>query len=264
MEVNIYSQDGSVKGKIKLPKIFETSYRPRLIQRAVLSSESAKLQPKSTMYHAGRNYTAIYFGKRNHRNTLIKHSIARKPRLKNRRHLIEGNVAGIPGVVKGPQAHPPHSNKKIAERINKKEKQIAFYSALSALTNKELIKARGHIFSDVLTYPIVVESKLEDAVKTKEIIAFLKKLGVYADVEKSKNSKRVRAGIGKLRGRKYKRSKSILFVTDKDCAKLHKAARNLEGVDVVAARNLSVELLAPGGNAGRLTVFAEGALKELK
>ena len=126
MEVNVYSLDGSVKGKIKLPEVFNTSYRPRLILRAVLSARSKRLQRKGAMYKAGRLYTAEYIGKRHHPNSLIGHSIARKPRLKNRRRLIQGNVAGIPGTVGGPKAHPPKPEKNLAEEINKKERRLAF------------------------------------------------------------------------------------------------------------------------------------------
>ena len=36
------------------------------------------------------------------------------------------------------------------------------------------------------------------------------------------------------------------------------------GVDVCAPKDLSAELLAPGGVAGRLTVFTEAALKALE
>jgi large subunit ribosomal protein L4e len=35
-------------------------------------------------------------------------------------------------------------------------------------------------------------------------------------------------------------------------------------VDVVEVRNLNVELLAPGGEPGRLTIWSEKAIEELK
>ena len=80
---------------------------------------------------------------------------------------------------------------------------------------------------------------------------------------KAKERRKIRAGKGKKRGRKYKRKKSILFVVGK-AEKIFKAARNLEGVDVVESRNLNAELLAPGALAGRLTVWSEDALKGLE
>jgi len=264
MEVNVYKVDGTIKGKLKLSPIFNTDYKPRLILRAVLSSESARIQPKGVMPGAGRLYTAYYFGKRQHPNQLVAKSIARKPRLRNQRSLIQGNVAGIPGTVGGPNAHPPRAEKVIAERINKKEKKNALYSAIAALAKKELVKERGHKFDDKLTLPVVVENEFEKLDKTKKVLDFLKKLGIDQDVERAKARKTVRAGIGKSRGRKYKRAKSILFVTKTEKCALEKAARNLEGVDVIAARNLSVESIAPAGKAGRLTVFVEDALKKFE
>ena len=60
----------------------------------------------------------------------------------------------------------------------------------------------------------------------------------------------------------HKTPKSVLLVVaNKDG--LAKAARNLPGVDVVAAKDLSAEDLAPGGDMGRLTVFTAAAVEAL-
>ncbi len=65
-----------------------------------------------------------------------------------------------------------------------------------------------------------------------------------------------------MRGRRYKKKKSLLIVTSKNSDVL-KASRNLPGVDAVEVRNLNVELLAPGGHAGRLVVYTKSALSYL-
>ena len=44
----------------------------------------------------------------------------------------------------------------------------------------------------------------------------------------------------------------------------HKAASNVPGVDVVAAKDLCAEDLAPGGDAGRLTVWTKQAIGALE
>ncbi|MFH0971012.1 MAG: 50S ribosomal protein L4, partial [Candidatus Micrarchaeota archaeon] len=41
------------------------------------------------------------------------------------------------------------------------------------------------------------------------------------------------------------------------------AARNLPGVDVCMVEMLDAELLAPGGNAGRLTIWTENAINRM-
>jgi large subunit ribosomal protein L4e len=71
----------------------------------------------------------------------------------------------------------------------------------------------------------------------------------------------VRAGRGKMRGRRYKQRKSVLIVTSETPLR---AAVNLAGVDAVAVGQLNAELLAPGTQAGRLTVWTAGALKKLE
>jgi len=75
--------------------------------------------------------------------------------------------------------------------------------------------------------------------------------------------KKVRAGKGKRRGRKYKRKVGPLIVISEDKG-IVKAAKNLPGVDVCFVENLNVELLAPGGQPGRLTIWSNSAIEKLK
>jgi large subunit ribosomal protein L4e len=97
-------------------------------------------------------------------------------------------------------------------------------------------------------------------VKTKEVVAFLEAVGAHTDVERADDGKTVRAGRGTSRGRKHKEPTSILFVTSSEPSK---AARNLAGVDVATAANVSAEDLAPGTHPGRLTVWTESAVEEV-
>ena len=54
----------------------------------------------------------------------------------------------------------------------------------------------------------------------------------------------------------------MLIVIGKDSG-IWKAARNLPGVDVVSVEKLTVELLCPGGDAGRLTLWTKDAVEKL-
>jgi len=263
MKVNVYDIAGQVKKQITLPKAFDTEIRPRLITRAYVSSLTKKIQPKGTYIDAGRNTSALYVGKRRIRDSLIAVGEARKPRTKNARNLVQGRVAGIPGVVGGPKAHPPKVETVIAEKINKKERKLALACALAATTNRELVFGKGHIVDEKMTLPIIIEDKVEGIRKTKDIYNILESLKIEQDVETAKKKKTMRAGKGKKRGRIYRRKKSILFVVSDDKAKAIKGVRNLEGVDVSTVKNLSVEKLAPGGKAGRLVIFTESAVNAL-
>lgn len=261
MKAPVYSVEGKKVKEIELPKVFETEFNPGLIKRAVLSIESNALQPKGSDAWAGRKTTAEYIGIRSppqaKRN--INTGRARRPRTKNRRFILYGKVAGISGVVKGPKAFPPQTEKKIKEKINKKEKKQALNSAIAATTKKELVEKRGHRVES-LELPLIIENDFETKTKTREVSEILKKLNLWNDVEKAKKGKKIRAGKGKRRGRKYKKAKSVLIVIGENSS-IVKSSRNLEGVDISTAKNLNAKLLAPGAQAGRLTLWTENAIK---
>ena len=138
---------------------------------------------------------------------------------------------------------------------------MAIRSAIASTGNADLVKGRGHKFDAQL--PLVAENALENIEKTKDIIAFLQAAGVYTDVLRAKDGRNIRAGRGKLRGRRYKNRKSLLIVASSDSA-VFKSARNLAGVDVVSVSSLNAETLAPGTHAGRLTVWTESAIADLE
>ena len=71
--------------------------------------------------------------------------------------------------------------------------------------------------------------------------------------------KKIRAGKGKMRGRKYRKKTGILFVIAKDEG-ISKAVSNLPGCHVCRVENLGVEQLAPGASPGRLTIWSKGAI----
>ncbi len=265
MKAGVLSVSGSKVKEISLPKVFETPFEPALIKRAVLSIQSAKRQPKGVKPNAGRNNTATYIGRRGKpqfRRT-INVGRARKPRLKNRRELLFGRVASVPEAVGGPKAHPPKTGKTLKEKINKKEKKKALESAIAATAIKECVKKRNSWVKEKMDLPLVVEAKFEGISKTKEVNESLSALHLLDGVENAKKKRQIRAGKGKKRGRKYKKRKSFLVVTGGK-AEVFRAARNLEGVEVVEAGNLNAELLAPGAEAGRLTLWTENALNALK
>ncbi len=263
MKASVLGLNGVAMKEIELPKVFESDINMALIKRAVLSIQSARIQRKGTKKGAGRDYTAVYIGARGKpaQHRIINTERSRLPRLKNKRFLSGGNVALVSWAVKGPTAHPPKPEMDPVEYINKKEKRKATNSAIAATADLKLVKNRGHRIGD-MKLPIVVEDRLEALDKTKKVVEALKALKVWADVERAKDSRTLRAGAGRQRGRRYQKSKSVLFVV-KGSDKFFRAARNLEGVEVVKASTINAELLAPGTVPGRLTVYSEGAIKEL-
>ncbi|MEM1536927.1 MAG: 50S ribosomal protein L4, partial [Candidatus Bathyarchaeia archaeon] len=88
------------------------------------------------------------------------------------------------------------------------------------------------------------------------------KLGVLADLFRVKESRKVRAGKGKLRGRRLKQAVGPLIVVAEDRG-IGEAARNIPGVDVVKVNELNAEVLAPGTHPGRLTIWTKSAIEAL-
>jgi large subunit ribosomal protein L4e len=247
MGVKIIDIGGKVVGEIELPKVFSEVYRPDLIKRAVLASQANRLQPYGSFKYAGLLKSARYWG--------TGFGVARVPRIAGGRR-----AAIVPQARGGRRAHPPKPEKVLSEKINKKERLLALKSAIAATANPELVSARGHIFEAEL--PVVAEG-VEELSRTKEVVEFLKSAGLYDDVKRAKDGIKIRAGKGKMRGRRYKKPKSVLFVTSSKCS-LERAARNLPGVDVVRLAEMSVEDLAPGTHAGRLTVWSLHAIERMQ
>ncbi len=246
MKAQVRTVTGEIARDIDLPAVFEEEYRPDLIKRAVLALQSTRFQPHGTNPFAGLRTSAESWGSGR--------GVAQVPRLKN-----SSRVARVPQAVGGRAAHPPKVEKVLVKQINRKEKRKALRSAIAASIIPDLVRERGHRFAGDL--PIICEDRLEELSRTGDVIAALAALGVYADVERAKNSRKIRAGRGTMRGRRYKQRRSILIVT---AGEPLRAARNLAGVDAVTVAQLNTELLAPGTQAGRLTVWTESAIRRLE
>ncbi|MBI5051512.1 50S ribosomal protein L4, partial [Candidatus Micrarchaeota archaeon] len=160
----------------------------------------------------------------------------------------------IPQSVKGRRAHPPKPQKILIEEMNLKEYSKALASAIASTANKSLLKNKSS------ECPIVMDNSFEKLTKTKQVISVLQALKVYSLVEKSKEKTHYVSGI-RHRSKRTKFPKSVLVVVGNGGLK---AARNLSGVDVVSAKELQVRHLAPGTHAGRVAVYTEDALKQIK
>ncbi|TDA31680.1 MAG: 50S ribosomal protein L4 [Hadesarchaea archaeon] len=254
MKVPVFSLEGSPVGELELPEFFQEEYRPDLIRRAVLSSQTARLQPKGVDPMAGKRTSAETWGKG--------YGVARVRRVKGRGYPAAGRGAFAPHTVGGRRAHPPKVEKVLKERINRKEKRLALRSAVAATARAELVRSRGHLTEGVPSLPLVVEDRLEELSETKRVKEVFQKLGLWKEVERVSSGIKIRAGRGKMRGRRYRSPVGPLVVVSKDRG-IKKGAGNLPGVKVVEARNLGVEDLAPGGMPARLTVWTPSALQEL-
>jgi large subunit ribosomal protein L4e len=183
---------------------------------------------------------------------------ARIPRVKGG----SGRAAFAPGTMKGRAAHPQRAEKVIVKNIPKKEAKLALTSAIAATATKEVVLGRGHKIEKVVGLPLVVDDAFESLTKAKEVEDAFASLGLTEDVVRVRDSRNIRAGKGKSRGRRIKQAIGPLIVVVEGKG-LVNAASNLPGVEVTTVANLNTEMLAPGTHPGRLTVWTNGAIAKL-
>merc|ERR1712137_400080 len=117
-------------------------------------------------------------------------------------------------------------------RVNLQQKRMAVCSALAASALPALVMARGHAINQVPEVPLVVANDAFTGMeKTRTAVALLKALNAYDDVQKTKDSRKIRAGKGKRRNRRYVQHVGPLVIFD-EAGPLTRASRNIPGVDM--------------------------------
>lgn len=253
-QVRVYSVEGEAVKTIELPAVFRSEVRPDLIRRAVTAFQANRRQPYGPNPRSGMKHSVRWSGKG--------HGVSRVPRLR------DGSTgAQAPGTVGGRRAHPPRPDTVWAKKVNRHERGLARNAALAALRDPALVSARGHRFDSSLSLPVVLEDAIEslepEEGATREGVSILERLGLQEDVQRAKDGRHVRAGRGKMRGRRVRQPRSLLVVV-KEPSKVRRLFGNLPGVEVVTPAALDAEVLAPGGDPGRLAVFSEGAIEILR
>lgn len=264
----VYDIDVELGKKVALPDSFNSEIRTDLVKLAVASARANRRQAYGSNPHVGKRKPM----------SGMKHSVEwwGKGRGVSRimRRTGQRRAAQNPHTLGGRRAHGPKVEKDWSRKLNRNERRLARNSALTATTDIDIVSNRGHRFAEeISTLPIVLGEYSENGEKidieafnlkggTRKVNAIFEALGLGDDLRRARDGRKIRAGKATMRGRVHKTPKSVLLVVaNKDG--LAKAARNLPGVDVVAAKDLSAEHLAPGGDLGRLTVFTKAAVEAL-
>jgi large subunit ribosomal protein L4e len=262
VKLKVLSLAKEAKSEINAPEQMNEPVRPDLIKKAVLAVQNNTRQAYGSTPLAGKKVSAFVSKRRRDYKACYGHGIARTPRKIMSKRGMRMNWVGAfaPNTVGGRRSHPPKLFKIWDWKINTKERRKAIRSAMSACIIKTMVVERGHKVPE--NYPFFIETKFEDISKTKDALIALEKLGFAEELERL-GDVRIRAGRGKMRGRKYRIKKGPLIVVSQKC-KLMDAAANIRGIDVVTVDRLNAELLAPGCDFGRLALFTEAAVKRLE
>ena len=257
---------------VTLPDAFSSNVRMDLIRSAVHSSRANRRQPYGHREHDGKKSP----------QPGMKHSVEwwGKGRGVSRIMRKTGQRTGAqnPHTRGGRRAHGPKVDKDWSQKLNSKQKNAARDSAIAATADSSLVSARGHRFEEGTNFPIILDGYVESRqgsdekydieslplqYSTRKFMAIMEGIGLGEDLRRAKSGRTIRAGKGTMRGRKVRTPKSVLLVVSSREG-LHKAASNIPGVDVVVAKDLCAEDLAPGGDPGRLTVWTRPAIEAMR
>ncbi|KAI5291023.1 hypothetical protein KEM52_000281 [Ascosphaera acerosa] len=217
-----------------------------------------KRQPYAVSEKAGEQTSAESWG--------TGRAVARIPRVSGGGTHRAGQAAFGNQCRAGRMFAPTKVWRRWQQKVNLKQKRFAVASSLAASSVSALLLARGHRVEKVPEVPLVIESKaLEGLAKTKAAIALLKGVGAGPELEKVDKSRKIRAGHGKLRGRRYRQRRGPLVVyhPEADGKSVVKAFRNIPGVETSSVFALNLLQLAPGGHLGRFIVWSSAAFAAL-
>jgi len=111
---------------------------------------------------------------------------------------------------------PTKTYRRWHRKVNKNQRRFAIVSALAASASTSLVLARGHRIEQIPEVPLVLSNdSILDVEKTSQAVKILKTLNAYNDVEKSKDSRKIRSGKGKLRNRRYVQRRGPLIIYHK-------------------------------------------------
>ncbi|GAO46666.1 60S ribosomal protein L4-A [Saitoella complicata NRRL Y-17804] len=252
--INVYSQTGEVSGNVNLPGVFRAPIRPDIVRAVHTSIAKNKRQPYAVSVKAGHQTSAESWG--------TGRAVARIPRVSGGGTHRAGQAAFGNMCRGGRMFAPTKVWRKWHVKVNQNERRFAVVSAVAASAVPSLVLARGHRIEEIQEVPLVIADAAQSLTKTKEAVALLRELKAYRDVIKVSNSRKVRAGKGKLRNRRHRQRRGPLVVYSEDNG-LVKAFRNIPGVELANVRTLNLLQLAPGGHLGRFIIWTQSAFELL-
>jgi len=244
----------SVIEQLVLPAVFVAPIRPDIVHFVHTNIAKNHRQAYAVSPGAGHQHSAESWG--------TGRAVARIPRVSGGGTSRAGQAAFGNMCRAGRMFAPNKTWRRWHRAVNTNQKRFAVASALAASALPGLVFGRGHQIEQVPELPLVVDTAVESLKKTKQAIAALKSVGAYDDVIKAKDSRKLRCGKGKMRGRRHVQRRGPLVVYADD-AGLVSAFRNLPGVELAHVDRLNLLQLAPGGHLGRFVIWSRSAFARL-
>jgi large subunit ribosomal protein L4e len=236
-----------------MPAVFTAPIRDDIVQFVHANMNKNRRQAHGVFHKAGMQHSAESWG--------TGRAVARIPRIGGSGTSRSGQGAFGNQCRKGRMFAPLKTYRRWHRKINTNQKRHAVASAIAASAVTPLVIARGHKVLNVPELPLVVDSLNVDS--TKALLQTLKAVGAGDDMKRSRDSKKVRTGQGKMRNSRYVLRRGPLIVYGEQNENVKRTARNLPGVDFVNVHRLNLLQLAPGGHLGRFIIWTQDAFKAL-
>uniref|UniRef100_A0A7S1GBQ5 Large ribosomal subunit protein uL4 C-terminal domain-containing protein n=1 Tax=Bicosoecida sp. CB-2014 TaxID=1486930 RepID=A0A7S1GBQ5_9STRA len=246
------SDSSAVAGSAPLPAVFTTPIRRDVVHDVHRDLAKNARQAFAVSKDAGHQTAALSWG--------TGRAVARIPRVPGGGTHRSGQAAFGNMCRGGHMFAPTRTWRKWHRHVNQQQRRYATASALAASAVPALVMARGHAIDEVDEIPLVL-ANIEDATKTAKAEAVLNAYGAGADVDRCRDSRKVRPGKGKMRNRRYVMRTGPLVIHAGGTAP--RAFRNLPGVDTAHVDRLNLLQLAPGGHLGRFIVWTQEAFNKL-
>ena len=253
--VRVFSAENpnTTTGEVTIPDVFRAPVRNDIVQTVFSNLNKNRQQAHGVDKEAGMMYNAESWG--------TGRAVARIPRVGGSGTSRSGQGAFGNMCRGGRMFNPKATWRRWHRKVNLTLRRHAVASAVAATAIPSLVMARGHRVNQCAEIPLVVDRLNFD--KTTKLIEVLNRLGLSEELEKVKNSRKVRVGSGKQRNRRYVQRRGPLIVYDNETALVKQASSNIPGVDICHIDRLNLLELAPGGHLGRLVIWTKKAFEQL-
>lgn len=251
---SVEKETATVAAQVVLPAVFTAPIRPDVVNFVHTNMAKNNRQPYAVSRRAGHQHSAESWG--------TGRAVSRIPRVSGGGTARSGQGAFGNMCRSGRMFAPTRIWRKWHRKINVNQRRFAVASALAASALPSLVTARGHRIEKVPEVPLVIDDAVESVQKTAQAVKILAKLGADADVEKVKESKKIRTGRGKTRNRRYVMRRGPLVVYA-NANGMEKAFRNIPGIELAHVERLNLLQLAPGGHLGRFIIWTRSAFEKL-
>lgn len=253
--VTVYSENNEPSGKsVTLPVVYRAPIRPDIVNYVHMNMAKNRRHPYAVSKEAGHQTSAESWG--------TGRAVARIPRVRGGGTHRSGQGAFGNMCRGGRMFAPTKTWRRWHRKINVNQRRYAVCSAIAATGIPGLVMSKGHRIEEIPEVPLVVSDKVQEYTKTKQAVQFLRKIKAWADIQKVYNSKRFRAGKGKMRNRRRIQRLGPVIVYRKDQG-LTRAFRNIPGIETINVEKLNLLRLAPGGHVGRFVIWTESAFRRL-